>query len=58
MLMELFEEVFNEVMEELGLTNWWELADSDDFAIVEERLEAYHGTEAYEQWCYETAMDL
>ena len=47
MLMELFEEVFHQVMEELEIENWWDLADSDDFAIVEERLEAYHDTEAY-----------
>lgn len=57
-LMDLFEEVFHEVMEELGLENWWDLVDSDDFEIVEERLAAYHDTEEYREWVKMCAEDL
>jgi len=45
---EMFEEVFAEVMEELGLSEWYELFDSDEFAMVEERITERLGYDCYE----------
>jgi len=60
---EMFEAIFEEVMEELGLTEWWELADGDDFEIVEERITEALGHDCWEDvdfvaWHREMAEDL
>lgn len=61
---ELFESIFEEVMNELNISNWWELADSNSFEIVENRVaEALGITEAYEssefcEWANEMAAEL
>ena len=35
---EIFEEIFWEVADELNITTWWELFDSEDFEEVENRI--------------------
>ena len=35
---DIFEEIFEAVMNELAICNWWELFDSGDFEVVEERI--------------------
>lgn len=34
----VFDEIFEAVMDELGLSGWWELFDSDEFDEVERRI--------------------
>ena len=61
---ELFESIFEAVMEELNLSAWWELADGEGFTLVEERVaEALGISEAYEseafcEWASELAAEL
>lgn len=43
-----FEEIFWEVAEEIGVTSWWELFDSENFGIVESRIAEEFGTGALE----------
>lgn len=57
-LVKLFDKVFNEIMEELGLVNWWELFDSNDFEMVEQRLSAYQDTKEYKEWVAEMVAEL
>ena len=57
-LVKLFDKVFNEIMEELGLQNWWELFDSNDFEMVEQRLSAYQDTKEYKEWVAEMVAEL
>lgn len=62
-MVEVFEEVFGEVMEELGLEGWYELFDSEEFELVEDRIEAMFGAEVFESeeyisWVHEMAWDL
>lgn len=59
---ERFEEIFEEVMEEMNLA-WYELFDSDQFDIVETRIVAEFGedvldSDEYCDWTNEMAMDL
>lgn len=59
---ERFEEIFEEVMEEMELA-WYELFDSDQFDIVETRIVAEFGedvldSDEYCDWTNEMAMDL
>ena len=35
---DIFEEIFEAVMGELGISDWWALFDSEDFEVVEERI--------------------
>ena len=35
---EIFDEIFWEVADELNITTWWELFDSEDFEEVENRI--------------------
>ena len=35
---DVFDEIFCDVMDELGLSGWWELFDSGDFDEVERRI--------------------
>ena len=57
---EQFEVVFGEVMEELGIQKWYELFESEGFAIVEKRCQALEGfdQEAFEAWEEEMAWAL
>lgn len=62
---EMFEMVFEAVMEELELS-WYELFDSEQFEIVEERIASSLGIsveelsemDEYIAWTSEMAMDL
>ena len=63
-MFEMFEEVFAEVMVEMGITEWYELFDSEDFEEVERRIAERYGVESAEEvdgfieWSSEMAMDL
>ena len=59
----MFEQIFEEVMEMLGLEAWYELFDSDDFEIVEERISAALGYDCWKDeefiaWHREMAEEL
>ena len=59
----MFEEIFEEVMEMVGVKAWYELFDSDNFEIVEERISAELGYDCWENeefvaWHREMAEDL
>lgn len=61
-MLERFEEVFDEVMDEMG-KSWWELFDSENFEIVEARIAEEFGkdvleSEEYLDWVAEMAEDL
>ena len=61
-MIERFEEIFEEVMEEKNM-EWWELYDSSDFDEVENRIVAEFGKDAldsdeYCDWTNEMTMDL
>ncbi len=61
---ENFDEIFWEVAEELGINNWWELFDSENFEEVEKRIaQAFDEADAFEvpfflDWYNEMAEDL
>ena len=61
---DLFEEIFDEVMDDLGLTGWWELFDSERFDEVEWRIaealevEDIDEVEWFNDWVSEMADDL
>lgn len=57
-LVELFEKAFHETMKELGLKNWWELFDSNEFELVEKRLIEYKDTKEYKEWVAEMVAEL
>ena len=62
-MFELFDEIFGEVMGELGLSAWYELFDSEDFEIVRERISERLGYNCDEctdfvVWSTEMAEDL
>ena len=50
---DMFEKVFAEVMEELALSDWWELFDSEEFSMVEHRVSERLGYDCYdcEEFC-------
>ena len=59
---ERFEEIFEEIMEEMDLA-WYELFDSDQFDIVEARIVAEFGedvleSDEYTAWTSEMAWEL
>ena len=60
----MFERVFDEVMTELNINNWWELYDSDNFEIVEKRIaenlgiEDAYDNEEFRKWETEMYWDL
>lgn len=59
----MFEEVFEKVMDELNISNWWELFDSDSFSIVEERISHILGYDCWDcrefvNWYNDMCMDL
>ena len=61
---EIFEEIFWEVADELNITTWWELFDSEDFEEVENRIaKAFDEVDAADvpfflDWHNEMAEDL
>ena len=61
---EIFEEIFWEVADELNITTWWELFDSEDFEEVESRIaKAFDEADAADvpfflDWHNEMAEDL
>lgn len=61
---EIFEEIFWNVAEELGINTWYVLFDSSDFRIVEERIREYFGVsdefdiEGYDEWYCTMCDDL
>ena len=62
-MFEVFEEVFEEVMEMFGLSGWWQLFDSDKFSVVEGKLVERFGesvleSEEFCSWVEEMAADL
>lgn len=65
-MFEMFEMVFEAVMEELDLDEWYQLFDSEDFGIVEQRVATALGistadlydVEEFDEWTSEMAMDL
>lgn len=65
-MFEMFEMVFEAVMEELDLDEWYQLFDSEDFGIVEQRVATALGIstadlydiEEFDEWTSEMAMDL
>lgn len=63
MMRERFDEIFGEVMEELGLDEWYELFDSDDFEKVQMRIVDEFGMsilemDDYIEWAEEMAEEL
>ena len=62
-MFEVFEEVFEEVMEMFGMEEWWELFDSEEFSVVEEMLVQRFGesvleSEEFCSWVEEMDGDL
>lgn len=65
-MFEMFDMVFEAVMEELDLDEWYQLFDSEDFGIVEQRVATALGistadlydVEEFDEWTSEMAMDL
>ena len=61
---EIFDEIFWTVADELEITAWWELFDSDNFEEVEKRIaKAFDEEDAVEvpfflDWSNEMAEDL
>lgn len=60
---EMFEEIFAEVMREVGASAWYELFDSDGFVMVEDRVSEKLGYDCYEceefcKWACEMSEDL
>lgn len=61
---EIFDEIFCQVGEEYGLTNWWEIYDSEAFDEVERRIAEYFGAvdawfvPEFEEWADEMAREL
>ena len=61
---EIFDEIFWEVADELNITTWWELFDSEDFEEVENRIvKAFDEADAADvpfflDWHNEMAEDL
>ena len=61
---ETFDKIFWDVAEELGIANWWELFDSENFDEVEKRIaKAFNETDASEvpsftDWYNDMAGDL
>ena len=59
----MFEQIFEEVMEQFGIKAWYELFDADEFEIVEERISIELGCDCWEDekfviWYREMAEDL
>jgi hypothetical protein len=62
-MFEVFEEVFEEVMEMFGMKEWWELFDSEEFSVVKEKLVERFGksvleSEEFCSWVDEMGGDL
>ena len=62
-MFEVFDAVFMEVMEMLGIQAWYELYDSEEFSVVEEMLVEQFGqsvlqSEEYQAWLDEMYGDL
>lgn len=65
-MFELFDEVFGEVMDEVGASDWWEVYDSEHYDTVFERIAERMGIttdelserEDFWKWSGEMAMDL
>lgn len=60
---DLFEEVFEGVMDDLGITAWYDLFDSDRFDEVERRIAEKFGkeileTDDYTNWVDEMCDEL
>jgi len=63
-MFEMFDEMFAEVMTEMGITEWYVLFDSEEFEVVEGRIAEAFGVEdatevdGYTDWYNTMAMDL
>lgn len=58
-MFELFEEIFWEVAEENGITEWWVLFDSELMDEATDRIEARYGLSTeYIEWYNQMAEDL
>ena len=63
-MFECFDEIFDEVMTEMGITEWDVLFDSEEFDEVERRIAERYGVEdateveGFTEWYNEMAMDL
>ena len=59
-MLENYEMIFAEVMEQRGYTEWYKLFDSEDFEIVEQRCQALDNfdLDLYTHWVNEMAWDL
>ena len=61
---EIFDEIFWTVADELGIANWWELFDSENMDEVERRIakafdeEDPSDVEFFTEWYNEMAEDL
>ena len=59
-MLENYEMIFAEVMEQKGYEVWYELFDSEDFDLVQELCEQLENfdLEVFENWVGEMAYDL
>ena len=61
---DIFYEIFETVMDELGIDAWYDLFDSDNFDVVDDRIRQYFGVDdetdvdGYLDWYNTMAMDL
>lgn len=61
---EIFEEIFWQVGDEMGLNSWWEIFDGDAFEEVERRIAQYFGVAdvwdvpEFSEWESEMADEL
>ena len=61
---EIFEEIFWNVADEMGINEWWVLFDSENFDEVENRIcerfgvEGADEVEGFDDWYNEKVMDL
>lgn len=61
---DIFESIFEQVMDEMGITEWYVLFDSSNFEIVEGRIRERFGVEdefeidEYDDWYNTMCMDL
>ena len=60
---DMFDKVFEEVMNEKNINDWYVLYDSDDFDEVIDRISKLLGYDCWEneefgEWEYDMAMDL
>lgn len=56
----LFNEIFWAVAEDLNIENWWELFDSENMDIVDEKCKMLENfdQEEYDNWYFEMCEEL